>query len=439
MVLCLLLGTSLPSFASYTLTNDDILYVLQDFVPLKEDDCTSGLQDYLDQLPTPYGIVNDSTGTIGYDILYYGGAGFDDWQSETSWTTGSNIQINKIFALSDLQDFLDNHTDITPQNIYYSYFQPAVGYKITFVREENSIISEGSKYIFDLVLTDVGVDACTASAGLDVPPTYTLRDSSLESLYSNTDSSNMIGYTSNDNYRNVALFNNNIEIHGLTVANEDILITSFQNVSDFNYDMTVPEDLQHIYITVEYDMLNSKANSSTFGFPYVYNLSLSGDITVDESGVVSGLLNGIINWLRNILNAILDLPQNIVNLLKTALNELFVPSPEFISGKFDEFKALAESKLGFLFTMLDMVVDLFTTLSTNIATPSETLTIPSLRLPFSYVDGGQLVLWNDMTFTIFPDGLDVLKNLCHLVTSIVLITATISYCVSYVRNFFEKE
>ena len=106
---------------------------------------------------------------------------------------------------------------------------------------------------------------------------------------------------------------------------------------------------------------------------------------------------------------------------------------------FDGLKTMAETKLGFLYSIFQMVYDLFNSLVTGVTNPMQTLTIPRFAFPFALADGGDICLWEEMTFDILPSGMEVLHNLVKTVTSIVIVLATMSHCVDYFRAVFKKE
>lgn len=423
--------------------------LLEDWQSSDPNDDTAGLNDYVQSIiPSTFGNVNDDTGVTSYRIRYYSGLGFGSWVSETNWTTSSNIAVNKIFTASNIKSSLPS-SGVNANNVYSRYFSPAIGYTIEFLREDAEPFQKDNVLLLNLELNDRAMDSTKIAdllfkGGTGGISTVAIVNST--NKYSNSFPCSLLDLVPlSGSTFTVCQFSNLVTIGGITPSGDEVVIDTISNISSLNVEITMPEEIQYIYVDVEYtgssisSISNSSLGSTNDAFiPAVYNFDLSGTIEFDDGSIITGVLNSIIEWLRNILNAIRELPDKIVDGIKVVLQELFVPSPEFISGKFEEFKLLAESKLGFLFTMLDMVVELFRTLSTNISDPMETLTIPSLVLPFPYADDGQMVLWEDMTFKVFPDGLDVLLNLVHLVTSIVIITATINFSVSYIRRFFEK-
>lgn len=60
----------------------------------------------------------------------------------------------------------------------------------------------------------------------------------------------------------------------------------------------------------------------------------------------TGLIQSIINWLDKILKAIKELPQNIVDKVKTALEDLFVPSTDYMQTKIGSINTSIHEKIG---------------------------------------------------------------------------------------------
>ena len=232
---------------------------------------------------------------------------------------------------------------------------------------------------------------------------------------------------------------NAINVYFVDINGDQHILGSYTDMSAINVTFTSPADVVGVYVDVQYNMNGGVFANSAMVFPSIYKLSLSGNISVDTSGVNTGLLKSIIQWLRNILNAILSLPQKIADLVVNGIKTLFVPSSENIMATFDGLKTMAETKLGFLYSIFQMVYDLFNSLVTGVTNPMQTLTIPRFAFPFALADGGDICLWEEMTFDILPSGMEVLHNLVKTVTSIVIVLATMSHCVEYFRAFFKKE
>ena len=75
-------------------------------------------------------------------------------------------------------------------------------------------------------------------------------------------------------------------------------------------------------------------------------------------------------------NSILDLP----NKIKDMLLGLIIPSDEDIAGKYDEFSSLLEAKLGVIYQIPAMILELFQTLLSGVTDPQTTLTFPKFHL-----------------------------------------------------------
>lgn len=444
MAFGLLFGTFQTSHAVEILkpSQEDIDEFLLDYTPLEPDNYFSGLYEYFESVDSfvNFGLINDDTGTVSYGIDYYAGTGFGGWRSETNWGTGTDVAISKTFAVGDIRNALKSiRAGSAMSQISTKYFSnPGIGYTIKFLRDTDDVIPKGTKIALNLTFDD------SIYSNTGVINFYDSGSPTASTISSGSGAyiqSPMLDVTYNRSQDLYFAFNNVVTVGGIDLDGNDIVIAAFDNYSTFTYDFKAPSDLQYFYIDVCYNAFNSYVGSSLYSLavPLVYNFSTSGSVVFDESSQSIGLLQGIIEWLRNILNAILDLPSQIWAKIENGLKLLFIPSPDFISASFDSFKDVAESKLGFLYTILDMVVGLFQSLISSLVSPVDTLTIPSLALPFPYTDSGYIVLWEDITFDVKIEGLDVLYSLVHLVTSILLITITINYCVEYLRKFFSKE
>ena len=233
----------------------------------------------------------------------------------------------------------------------------------------------------------------------------------------------------------------------MTSDGEAVDLSSYTDTTGGKYRVKLPSDTEftafvfdmEYYYTDSSSFVSPGSNYTNYYFPYMFKANFSGSITFDQNSMISGLISSIIQWLKQILNAILSLPQKIADLVIEGLKSLFIPSSENIMSTFDGLKTMAESKLGFLYTIFQMVYDLFNSLVTGVVNPMQLLTIPRFAFPFPLAEGGEICLWNEMTFDILPAGMEVLHNLVKTVTSIIIVLATMSHCVEYFREFFRKE
>ena len=216
---------------------------------------------------------------------------------------------------------------------------------------------------------------------------------------------------------------NAINVYFVDTNGDEHILGSYTDMSAINVTFTSPADVVGVYIDVQYDMNGGVWANNAMVFPSIYKLSLSGEIAVDTSGVSTGLLKSIVEWLRNILSAIKSLPQQIANFVIEGLKTLFVSGSDDMQPKFDEFKTAAYSKLGFVYQVATDFIDLLQELFNATVSPTTTLTIPQIALPWDKVDGGQMILLQETTFNVFPENLEGLRTLCKTITSMVLVLA----------------
>lgn len=409
---------------------------------------SGGLSVYLDGVEqlndeaTTFGTVSDQSNllSIGYDVY---STAFN-FRTEEQFVPTADIGYTKSFADSVLTAALKD-TQVNSLDTAEQVFKSIIGETIVLHYEDengNSTLPEGSKITLNLSFDDStlqgGNSWRNALYNSDSPYSFNSITGAGNYVYNATPLLNI-----NSSAKWFAFdgpkfyFGNVINVYFVDINGEQHTLGSYTDLSSINTTFTSPADVVGVYIDVQYNMNGGIFRDSSVSFPSIYKLSLSGEIAVDTSGVNTGLLRSIIEWLRNILTAIMSLPQQISNFVIEGLKTLFIPSSDNIMSTFDGLKTLAESKLGFLYTMFTMVYDLLHSIVIGVANPMQTLTIPAFSLP--WIDGSSLVIWNEMTFDIMPQGLDVLKNLVKLLTSLVLITATISHCVEYFRSFFKKE
>lgn len=409
---------------------------------------SGGLSVYLDGVKqlndeaVTFGTVSDQSNllSIGYDVY---STAFN-FRTEEQFVPTADIGYTKAFADSVLTAALKD-TQVNSLDTAEQVFKGIIGETIVLHYEDengNSTLPEGSKITLNLSFDDStlqgGNSWRNALYSSDSPYSFNSITGAGNYVYNATpllninSSSKWFAFDGPKFY-----FGNVINVYFVDINGEQHTLGSYSDLSSINTTFTSPADVVGVYIDVQYNMNGGIFRASSVSFPSIYKLSLSGEIAVDTSGVNTGLLRSIIEWLRNILTAIKSLPQQISNFVIEGLKTLFIPSSDNIMATFDGLKTMAESKLGFLYTMFTMVYDLLHSIVNGVSNPMQTLTIPAFSLP--WIDGSSLVIWHEMTFDIFPKGLDILINLVRLLTSLVLITATISHCVEYFRAFFKRE
>ena len=348
-----------------------------------------------------------------------------------------------------------------PATFLNSYFKPLFGYTCTFNLKDGETVTGGT-VDFELDFSGdtayaVSNAACQAtwssSSFSDVKSAVpTTNWPSITNLFgSMTSLIGKGGYsylsTSSGNSVFVGAMHNELSFIGMTSDGEAVDLSSYTDTTGGKYRVKLPSDTEftafvfdmEYYYTDSSSFVSPGSNYTNYYFPYMFKANFSGSITFDQNSMISGLISSIIQWLKQILNAILSLPQKIADLVIEGLKSLFIPSSENIMSTFDGLKTMAESKLGFLYTIFQMVYDLFNSLVTGVVNPMQLLTIPRFAFPFPLAEGGEICLWNEMTFDILPAGMEVLHNLVKTVTSIIIVLATMSHCVEYFREFFRKE
>lgn len=463
LCVCLVFGLL---FASSPLSYADDLYNID--VPFTYDEFYS-FNDYLEAVESyaesssgvsTYGTIDSSELTSeNVSVRIYAGP-YANWYTEESFSSTADLAYTKTFAISSLQSNLQNigaSNAKKPAVVFNSYFNPLWGYTVTYSLADDSSVSNS---VLDF---DLNFDGDTAYLVNNTAAQLVYNNSSFSNLGTVTVSSlswakNLVGsmpslvgaggaynVSSNGTTYWIGGLHNTLSFIGITTSGEQISLGVYEDTTGGKYSIKLPSDVEFnsFVFDMSYYYASDGFPSSTYYsgyvFPYMYKCDFSGSITFNQNSVISGALSGILAWLKSIFNAITELPQKTADLVVNGVKSLFVPSSDAIMATFDTLKSTAESKLGFLYSIFQMVYDLFNSLASGLTDPMETLTIPRLSLPFKYVTGGELIIWEEMTFDIMPKGLEVLRDLVKLLTSLVLITATMSHCIDYFRGFFKKE
>ena len=464
---CLVFGllfVSSPSSYAEEIYNIDVPFTLEDFDSF--DEYTEAINMHLnpEDYIAPQGTVDSGElGTENVTVRLYAGP-YADWYIEQNFSSSADLAYTKTFAVTSIKSNLKNVAASTarkPATFLNSYFKPLFGYTCTFNLKDGETVTGGT-VDFELDFSGdtayaVSNAACQAtwssSSFSDVKSAVpTTNWPSITNLFgSMTSLIGKGGYsylsTSSGNSVFVGAMHNELSFIGMTSDGEAVDLSSYTDTTGGKYRVKLPSDMEftafvfdmEYYYTDSSSFVSPGSNYTNYYFPYMFKANFSGSITFDQNSMISGLISSIIQWLKQILNAILSLPQKIADLVIEGLKSLFIPSSENIMSTFDGLKTMAESKLGFLYTIFQMVYDLFNSLVTGVVNPMQLLTIPRFAFPFPLAEGGEICLWNDMTFDILPAGMEVLHNLVKTVTSIIIVLATMSHCVEYFREFFRKE
>ena len=234
---------------------------------------------------------------------------------------------------------------------------------------------------------------------------------------------------------------NAINVYFVDVNNEQHVLGSYTDMSAINTTFSSPADVVGVYIDVQYNMNGGIWVNSSMNFPSIYKLSLSGNISVDTSGVNTGLLKSIIQWLRNILNAITALPQQIADKVIDGVKTLFIPTADDLAGVFETATGKLEERLGFIAQITTWLFDMFQSIISSTVALNDSITIPKLAIPWSnmptwaQVSGNEIVIWNEMTVKVIPDGAEDLQTFVKLVTSLWAVLSLIACCIDSYHDF----
>lgn len=445
------------SYAEEVFEIDGISYIQSDLEEgfYLENDTFHVYLDGEEQIGIPastYGTVSDQSNliNIGYDVY---STSFN-WRTEEQFVPTADIGYVKSFADSVISSALQN-TQVNTLDSAEQVLKGIIGETIVLYYQDengNSTLPENSKITLDLSFDDFTLAGQSSWRSL----CWSLNSPhSFSEVYSNAtitrylaNSTPLLNFYDAWGSNKYFLLGNTVNVYFVDSSGEQSVLGTYTDASSINTTFTAPSDVVAVYIDVQYDMSGGVLEQRNSGviksgynlsIPSIYKLSLSGNISVDTSGVNTGLLKSIIAWLKSILNAIQALPTQIANLIIDGIKTLFIPSAEDIAAMYTDFKDLADSKLGFLAQIFNMVVSFFQSLAEGAFTPTEQITIPRLSLPFKYVTGGELVIWEEMTFNLVPEGLDYIQTLSRYVTSIIIVLATINTAVTAFRRFFDKE
>lgn len=414
---------------------------------------SGGLSVYLDGTEqtndgvATIGTVSDQSNllSIGYDVY---STAFN-FRTEENFVPTASIGYTKSFADSVLTEALKD-TQVSTLDTAEQVFKGIIGETIILhYQDENgsSTLPKDSKITLDLTFEDKTLAGSSswrkAMWSYDSP--FSFKGIGSASEYGNYINSatpllNFQNSTWNSSGCKFYL-GNTVTVYFLNSEGEQTVLGEYFDVSSINTTFTAPDDVLSVYIDVQYDMDGGVLYKDTMAvkaylltFPSIYNLGLSGNISVDTSGVNTGLLKSIIEWLRNILTAIKALPQQIADKVIEGIKALFVPSADDISAMFDSFKSLAEEKLGFIYQVVSSTLALVTGITTSVITPQEYITLPAFSLP--WLDGETLQLWTEMQFRVVPEGAEYIQTVAKTATSIVFVIALYNNAIESFHEFF---
>lgn len=130
--------------------------------------------------------------------------------------------------------------------------------------------------------------------------------------------------------------------------------------------------------------------------------------------VVSSLPGIIAEWFSSCIDAILSLPQ----LIMDGIYNLFVPSQDDLSGLYDDFEDLMTGKLGAVWQVFDIVLGVFQGLMTTSENGSIHFPGISVNLP-----EGLFVILPESDVAIWPDGFGALEVAVRTGVTAVIVLA----------------
>lgn len=138
--------------------------------------------------------------------------------------------------------------------------------------------------------------------------------------------------------------------------------------------------------------------------------------TVNQS--IGDLTDTTQKGFTDIKKGITDLPGKIGEMLQG----LIVPDSDKVSDKFTDFKDLAENKLGVVYQVPEMMFDMANSIVSGAAEQKGEMTLPAFAIIMP--DGQNLTVWDEYTFSIWPDGTEVIHTAVQTATSMICVIFT---------------
>ncbi len=144
-------------------------------------------------------------------------------------------------------------------------------------------------------------------------------------------------------------------------------------------------------------------------------------LTEVKDGIVQGitdLKDTTTQGFKNVVQGITELPGKIGEMLQG----LIVPDSDKVSDKFTDFKDLAESKLGVVYQVPEMMFDMANSIVSGAAEQKGEMTLPAFAIIMP--DGQNLTVWEEYTFQIWPAGTEVIHTAVQTATSMICVIFT---------------
>lgn len=144
----------------------------------------------------------------------------------------------------------------------------------------------------------------------------------------------------------------------------------------------------------------------------------------DIVGGITDLKETTTQGFKDVVQGITDLPGKIGEMLQG----LIVPDSEKVSGKFEDFNNLAEEKLGVIYQVPEMVISMAQSIVSGAVEQKGEMTLPKFELIMPATNqsraGESLVVWEEYTFPIWPEGTEVIHTAVQTATSMLCVILT---------------
>lgn len=178
-------------------------------------------------------------------------------------------------------------------------------------------------------------------------------------------------------------------------------------------------------------------NDGSERFDYTPSLTAgnkNGILDISEIDTTTGFLDGILTGVRNIWDAIVNLPSNIVNGLGNILKSLFVPSEEELSNWMNTFDSFFADHFGFVYQGASVVVETFQVLYDSANDVSDTITIPE----FTYNFDGAEFNFGGYVVDVIPEGFESVVDVLKFIVNIVMSLAFLNVSLKYFDKFMHR-
>ena len=414
---------------------------------------SGGLSVYLDGVEqdnnsiSTYGTVSDQSNLllIGYDVY---STAFN-FRTEEQFLPTADIGYTKSFADSVLTAALKD-TQVNSLDTAEQVFKGIIGETIVLHYEDengNSTLPENSKITLNLSFDDTTLEGGSSwrKAEYSSSSPYSFSSITASNNYVSAATS-LLNINSSAKWYGFGTLpkiylGNAINVYFVDINGDQHILGSYTDMSAINVTFTSPADVVGVYVDVQYNMNGGVFANSAMVFPSIYKLSLSGNISVDTSGVNTGLLKSIIQWLRNILNAITALPQQIADKVIDGVKTLFIPTADDLAGVFETATGKLEERLGFVYQITTWLFDLFDVLISASTNTQDIITLPKLALPWENVPdwaqlpNNELLIWNEQQFRVIPEGAESLQTIVKTLTSLWAVLSLVACCVDSYHDF----